>query len=160
MDLYKLISIEPLPFLAALWARSAKIATTAVFVSIALITSLLVEELVNRADDKSEDSSIDLPNVLSANLEQWRNHYYSIIKFIDKTNHYFGVILLIQTSIGFAVPIFEIYFPFYKILQTKEQYPIYDFAFIHTILRFLLIVVPSYLVSQQVFPSCINWFKK
>lgn len=156
MDLYKLISIEPLPFLAALWARSAEIATTAVFVSIALITSLLVEELVNRADDMAEDSSIDLPNVLSANLEQWRSHYYSIIKFIDKTNHYFGLILLIQTSIGFAVPIFE----FYKILQTKGHYPIYDFAFIHTILRFLLIVVPSYLVSQQVFPSCINWFKK
>ena len=140
-----MIGKSPLPFVAALWARMAEVGVVIIFSTLALTTSLLFEELVNMADAAKADCSSS--NCLSAELNQLPRNYDLICKFIEKMNCCFGPILLIQTASGFAIPIFE----FYKILQTRGQFPRFYFAFIHTIFRFLiLILIPSHLITQNV----------
>lgn len=142
--------MDPLPFIAALSARTAEIGISAIFFSISITASVLLEELGNRAYNMTEDCSGFRPSHFLVELEHWRQHYILICQFVDEINIFFGPILLMFSAIGFAVPIFE----FNKILQTRNYpHPRYYFEFIHSIVRFLVILVPSYLVSQQVLTS-------
>ena len=142
---------DPLPFAATLWARTAEIGISAIFVVMSFTASLLFEELVNRADDMNENYATAPPNYLPAELEKWRRHFDLVCTFVKKINRSFGLVLALQTALAFAIPIFE----FYKILMALVGKGIidfrYNFAFIHTMLRFhFLILVPSYFVAQQV----------
>ena len=144
-----ILGIDPLPFIAALWSRASEICITALFVTLTLTASFLFEELVNRADDMKEMSNniTNSSDSLSVKLEQWRHHFVLINRFINKINNCYGLILLLQTAYGFAVPIFE----FNKILQSRNTpFPRYFFEFAHTVLRFFIILIPSYLLTQQV----------
>ena len=49
---------NPLPFAAALWARTVEISAISTFFAIALTTSSLFDEIVNRAEDLITDSSL------------------------------------------------------------------------------------------------------
>ena len=134
---------DPLPIVTALWARTAEIGVSIVFVTISLTASLLFEELSNRAEMMAEEKD----HLSMLELDDWRRHYDRICTFVKKTNRCFGPILVLQTALGFAMPIFE----FAKILQTKGQSPRLYFEFIHTIFRFFVIIlIPPYLVTQQV----------
>ena len=140
--------IDPLPFLSALWARLAELGITNVFVVLTLIASLLLEELFHRASAMKEEHEIkeDNENLLSSKLETWRCHYDMICRLVDKINRIFAPILLVQIAVNLGVSFFE----FSKILKTKGLYARLNFAYLHSILRFFLVLVPSYMVSQKV----------
>ena len=138
---------NPLPFAIALWARTAEISATATFLALALTVSSFFEEIVERAEDIAEDCMSFADAEISLKLNKCRRHYSMICGLIDKVNRCFGPILVMQTSIAFSLPMFE----FCSIWQTLGAVSIYNFSFIHTTLRFLVwILIPSYLVSQQV----------
>ena len=142
------IAIDPLPFAVALWARTAEIGVMTIFIAIALTASLMLEELANMADAIKENlsSTITGPNCCSLEFEKWRHQFELISKFVENVNNFFGPILLIKTAAAFGISIFD----FNKILQSKGLYPIFYFEFIHTILRFFVILLPSSLVTQMV----------
>ena len=142
---------NPLPFATTVWARTAEIGVSTIFVVMSFTASLLFEELVNRADDMNENYATAPSNYLPAELEKWRTHFDLVCTFVTKINRSFGLVLALQTALAFAIPIFD----FYKILIALMGKGIldfrYNFAFMHTLLRFLfLILVPSYFVAQQV----------
>ena len=139
---------NPLPFAAALWSRVAESAITAAFGALSYAGALLHEELNDRSNALDEDCCVPSCTIYrSSKLEDWRLHYDLVCRFVDMINGCFGPILLLQTAIGFAWPIFE----FTQILYSKGQKPRFYFEFSHTILRFLfMILIPSYLVTQQV----------
>ena len=148
---------NPLPFAAAVWARTVEISSMATFVALVLTTATLFEEIVNSA---AEDLQEDLGSVCSGahaqiKLDLCRRHYDLVCRLIKKINQCFGPILLIEISIAFSLPMFE----FYSIWRTLGAVPTYNFSFIHTTLRFLIwILVPSYILTQQV--SNLIFFSK
>lgn len=131
-------AIDPLPLVAAVLARSAALIATATFGVTAFTTSVILEELIIKASDVEiikikKDKLTAFFSASKLKLEKWRYNFDLISRFVEKINKMFGPILLIETIIGFAVPIFE----FNKILQTRNTpYPRYYFEFIHTVLRF------------------------
>ena len=138
---------NPLPFIAAFWARMTEIAITTTFTTMTFTASVLFEELLNRADDLSEDCNSSNLDKVSGKLDEWRRHYDLVCQFVDKINFCFGPVLLIKIATGFASPIFD----FFQILLTKGLVPRHYFEFFHTIFRFFtVIIVPSYLLTQQV----------
>ena len=134
---------DPLPFFAALCGRAADIGVSIVFFPLALTAAILFEELADRANAMKEmPSSNNLPMA----LKDWRRHYNLICEFVEKISNCFGPMLLLQICLGFALPIFD----FNKILLSKGQLPRHYFQFGHNIIRFLVILVPSYLITQKV----------
>ena len=140
---------NPLPFTAALWARLAESCVMTVFITLALIASCLLNESAQRADDLNENISpttVDDAN-LTESLEEWRRQFNMICMFTEQINRVFGIVLLLQTALAFSSPIFE----FNEILLSKGKFPRFYFEFFHAIFRFFLhILLPSYLVKQQV----------
>ena len=135
---------DPLPFMAALWARIAEIGVVNVFCTMTLVAALLFEDLNNRAEEMSQDYNTAQ---YSANLEDWRRHYNLVCRFVEKINDCFGLILLIEVALVFSVPIFE----FHKMFLTNWRKPRYYFEFGHSVIRFLLMhLIPSYTVTQKV----------
>ena len=138
---------DPLPFVAAIWARIVVIGISAVFVAMSLIASHLFQELANRADDMSEEFNSEFSDVTAMKLEKWRRFYYLTCGFVEKVNRCFGPVLLVKSALGFAIPIFE----FNKILLIKLPSSRFYFEFGHSIIRFLVIMlIPSYIVTQDV----------
>ena len=143
---------DPMPFVAALWARMAESGVNNVFATVALLAAALFEELVDRADEMSQDKDNENSKNFSTKLEQLKSHYSIVIKFVEMINTFFGPILLFQVIFGFAVPIFE----FDKIWSTKWQVLRYYFECGHSVIRFLLtFLIPSYAVTKQVVDSKI-----
>ena len=136
------IARDPMPFAAALLSRASEIGVSWIFATLAFAAVVLFKELNERADDMTE--TIDFNNV-STELEEWRQHYDLVCRFVETIDDCFGWILLLQTALGFSVPIFD----YYKLLYTKGQVPRHYFEFGHTIFRFsLFMLIPSYLVTQ------------
>ena len=153
----KVIVSDPLSLLAALWARSAEICISSIFFAFASISSLLFEELVSRADDMSEEYNVAFPEEFVMKLEKWRRNFDLVCQFVEKINSCFGPVFLLQTALVFSIPIFDCN----KILLTKQQVPRFYFEFAHSIFRFfLMIILPSYLVSQQVKLKNIETYQK
>ena len=137
---------NPLPSTAALWARMAEMCITSLFSALTLIASCLFKELGERADDMNEKYCTDNDGInFSEELEKWHRHYNLICKVVKQINKLFGIILVIQTSLAFASPIFK----FNKILLSRGKILRFHLEFAHAILRFPLgIVVPSYLLKK------------
>ena len=143
------IARDPMPFAAALLARTSEIVIICIFDTFSFVTAILFEELADSAEDMAEENKIHSNNI-STELEEWRRHYDLVCRFIETVNDCFDWILLLQTALGFALPIFD----FYKILYTNGQVPRHYFEFGHTVFRFFLfMLIPSYLVSLQVYNS-------
>ena len=144
---YGLISTYPLPNVVALLARIAEIGVTTICIAMSFTAALLFDELSERADSMIEnrDNGYNADN-LSNNLETWRYHYTLVCRYVKKINKCFGLILLFTTAIDFSIPMFE----FNMLYQSKGQFPQYYFEFGHSILRFLVLLVPSSLVKQKV----------
>ena len=137
---------DPIPFAAAILARTSEVGFGIIFVTILFVAILLFEELADRADGLSDENNIDSVNISTA-LEEWRRIYDLACLFVESIDDCFGWMLLLQTAYGFAVPIFD----FHKILYTNFQLSRHYFEFGHTIFRFFLfMLIPSYLVKQQV----------
>ena len=135
---------DPLPFVAALWARIAEIGVANVFLTMVFVAELLFQELNDRANDINLDES---RANRSDKLEDWRHHFDLVCTFLENINSCFGPVLLIQTALGFALPIFECN----KMFYTKWQKPRIYFEYGHSIIRFLLILlIPSCAVTKQV----------
>ena len=147
---------NPLPFIAALWARAADIGITAAFVTMAFTVSLLIDELVKRTEEVNKEYTLLAPantvTRFSMKLDEWRSHCHLICEFIDRVIGFFGPALLLKIALGFASPIFE----FTKILQTRGQVRRFYFEFLHSIFRFFIILLPSYLVAQKVLCTSYN----
>ena len=140
---------DPLPFLAALWARIAEIGIVNVFVTTSILATLLFNELNDRAEEMSQDcKTAQYFDVYSESLEKWRRHYNLVCRFVEQINSCFSPILLIEIGLGFAVPIFE----FQKLFNTNWQKARFYFEFVHTIFRFLVTLLnPSYSLTKQVY---------
>ena len=138
------IAVDPLPYIVALWARASEIGVTTIFSVMTLAAAIILEELSMMADRIRE--KINGSSGHSLEVEKWRSLFVLLCNFIDQINHFFGPILVIKTAIAFAMSIFD----FNLILQSKGQYPRFYFQYVHTILRFLVFLVPSYLVTQTV----------
>ena len=121
-----------------------------IFATLALVASLLFQELNGRADDlvdKNAAKNSSEEHNISMGLEEWRRHYYLACTFVDKINSCFGWILLIQTVLGFSLPILD----FYKISFTQGLVLRYNLEFCHTTSRFFLfLLIPSFLITKKV----------
>ena len=113
--------LDPVPFLAGIWARIAEIGTMIVFFAMTFTAAILFDELISRANEMKEINSNSLPMA----LKEWRRIYDLVCEFVENINDCFGPTLLLQTALYFALPIFD----FNKIL------------------------VPSYLVTEKVWPT-------
>ena len=142
---------DPLPFAAALWSRLAEIGVTNVFVTIVFVAAILFEEINDRAEELNLDNNDDDPSEdWPMKLEELKFHHNLACELIEKINHCFGAVLLLEITLGFTVPIFD----FYKMIYTKGLQPRFYFEFLHTSLRFLIFfLIPSHTVTQQVFTN-------
>ena len=84
------IAIDPLPFAVALWARTAEMGVTTVFISMVFTASLMLEELASMADamrKKMENSTKDELNDPSFSQKTDVLKYGNIILFVNFLKH-------------------------------------------------------------------------
>lgn len=140
-------AVNPLPYMAAIWARLANVGILIVFVVFSFAAALLYEELVVRAAYINEEcNDFTVPSHIQFYLDKLRHHYGSICSYVENIEDCFGLVLLLDTARTFSVSIYE----FYEILLSRGRLPKYYFNFLHSIIRFFLVLVPSYLITQQV----------
>ena len=84
---------------------------------------------------------------LSKDINEWKTHYDLVCRFTEKINRCFGLPLLITSAIDFAVPII---IEFNNLIAHQFTSPRYYLQFLHTVLRFLSILVASYHLEYQV----------
>lgn len=138
---------NPLPYVTALWARFSNVGILISFVVLSFTAVLLFEELIEKAENINEEcSDINIPTSTHLNLDKLGQYYELVCRFVQKIEDCFGLVLLLETARTFSVSIYE----FYQILQSHGIFPKYCYRFLHTIVRFFLVLVPSYLVTQQV----------
>ena len=153
-----------------------------IFIVVSSIAALLFEELNNRIEILSKESLVSLGWIrqqeLSDRLEDWKNQYDLVCRFVEQSNRCFGFLLLMITGNDFATCIFEfnnilenldlkgsiIYIVrdkrFYRAMDVvydsgslvhMRSDPIKTCQFLHPILRFLIILVVAHSVGKNVF---------
>ena len=148
-----LISRHPMPIIAALGSQLAEIGIRTTFVVMTSVAALLFEELDGRLEALAEKSNADVvDNVqqISQNLAKWKSQYDLVIRFIEKINRTFGLVLLLTCAIDFAVPIVEFNSVLSELTYNNGRDVKYNFQFAHLILRFLVILIASHRVESKV----------
>lgn len=140
-------AMNPLPYITAIWARMTNVGILILFAVLSFIAALLFEDLVERAKQiKEECGDVAIPSTISLHLDKIRYHYDLVCRFVQKIDDCFGLVLLLDTVRTFSVSIYG----FYEILQSQGKFPKYYFSFLHSIVRFFLVLMPSCLIKQQV----------
>lgn len=144
---YNMIALDPFPFLAAFWARMADTCILIVYAGISCFSAQVFAMLDETTSEiMSESSSLSCHRSFHLKLEDIRRQYVLASTLVESIDDCFGFILLFNIAKAFVSCIAE----FNNILQTNGLFLKNYLEFIHTTFRFFIILVPSFLVAQQV----------
>ena len=103
------------PYLVGLWSRLSEVGVRTTFIVFTSTASLLFEELDSRIENMAKQlADIDHEeHISSAKLENWKDQYDMVCRFVEQINRVFGFFLLIITCHDFATCILD----FSNILQ-------------------------------------------
>ena len=99
-----------------IWSRLAEIGVRTTFIVLASIASLLFDQLAEETEQMAKKlaTSNELDQTeISIEIEDWKNRYHLVSRFVEKINRCFGLLILIITGHDFATSIFD----FANILQ-------------------------------------------
>ena len=99
-----------------IWSRMAEIGVRTTFIVLTSIASLLFDQLAEETEQMAEKlatSNEQVQTEISIELEDWKNKYHLVSRFVEQINQCFGLFLLIITGHDFATAIFD----FANILQ-------------------------------------------
>ena len=97
-------------------SRMAEIGVRTTFIVLASIASLLFDQLAKETEQMAEKLATSIHHVeteISIELEDWKDNYHLVCRFVEQINQCFGIFLLIITGHDFATGIFD----FANILQ-------------------------------------------
>ena len=147
---YQILSKYSIPLIVALISQLAEIGVRATFIIMSSTAVLLFDQLNQGIDDFVEKSTASNDSSdfhhQTEDLNQWKIHNDLVCLYTEQINRCFGISLLFICAVDFATPICE----FQCILHhqgTNYRYYVY---FIHSLLRFLLILISAHRVSSSV----------
>lgn len=141
-------AMNPFPYVTAIWARMANVGILIFFAVLSFTAALLFEELVEIGKTMYEECG-DFPipyTAISLHVDKIRCYYDLVCTFVHKIEDCFGLVHFLDTARTFSVSINE----FYEILLSWGRFSKYYLSFLHSIFRFFLVLVPSYLITKQV----------
>ena len=169
-----------LAYAVGVLSRLAEIGVRTTFIVLVLIAGLLFDTLGNYLENNTEIFLNNSNTMMSVELENWKNQYDLVCRFVEQINRVFGFFLLMITGHDFATCIFD----FNNILehldlkdnlnvfQAYDQHlshehiffntesesfismkvsPLRTCQFLHPIARFLFILVASHSVGVKVY---------
>lgn len=147
-EFYITISKSPLPFLAAIWARLIDICILFVYAGFSCLAAEIFVDIEEKASEIM-DTNYQFPcccQSFSLKLEEIRKHYELASTLVETIDNCFGLVLLVNTAKAYATSIYE----FCSILMTGGKYMKRYPEFVHTVIRFIVIMFPSFFVAQKV----------